>query len=67
LSSLPNPVLLLVGEKSVIYRPQEVIKRAQRMIPRVQAGLIPNASHALNMEQADVVNQRVTAFLAEGL
>jgi pimeloyl-ACP methyl ester carboxylesterase len=66
LQSLASPVLLLVGEKSVIYNPQQVVSRARKFIPRVQAEILPNASHALNMEQAYAVNARLSAFLAEG-
>ncbi len=66
LKSLAAPVLLLVGGKSVIYDPQKAVHRARSLIPNVQAEVIPNASHALSMEQADAVNRRVSAFLAEG-
>jgi pimeloyl-ACP methyl ester carboxylesterase len=66
LQSLVSPVLLLVGEKSVIYDPERVIDRARKQIPRVQPEMLANASHALNMEQVDLVNARLSAFLVEG-
>lgn len=66
LQSLGCPVLLLVGEKSVIYNPERVIHRARILIPRIHAEMLKKASHALNMEQADLVNARLSAFLAEG-
>jgi pimeloyl-ACP methyl ester carboxylesterase len=66
LQAIASPVLLLVDEKSVIYNPEQVVARARKNIPRVQAEMLPNASHALNMEQADAVNSRLSVFLGEG-
>jgi pimeloyl-ACP methyl ester carboxylesterase len=65
LQSITSSVLLLVGEKSVIYNPEQVVSRARKNIPRIRAEMLPNASHALNMEQADAVNLRLRTFLAE--
>jgi pimeloyl-ACP methyl ester carboxylesterase len=64
LRSLSNPVLLVVGEKSLIYDPRKAIERARRFVANLEVETIPNGSHALNMEQAEAVNHRVSAFLA---
>lgn len=63
LRSLSLPVLLLLGEQSVIYNPKTVIARARRLIQGVKAEIIPDASHGLNMEQADMVNRKVLEFM----
>jgi pimeloyl-ACP methyl ester carboxylesterase len=56
------PTLLLIGERSVIYDLNRVFHRARQLIPEVQAEIIPNASHAVNAEAADLVNERVLRF-----
>jgi Predicted hydrolases or acyltransferases (alpha/beta hydrolase superfamily) len=39
------------------------MKRAERLIPDIKAEIIPEASHGLNMEQAELVNQKIVEFL----
>jgi len=63
LSRVRAPTLLLIGERSVIYDPQRVYLRATRLIPDVQAEIIPDASHALNAQNAEIVNARMLEFL----
>ena len=62
LRQVKAPVLLLIGARSVIYNPQRVYRRARRLIPDVQAEIIPDASHMLNAEKADLVNARILQF-----
>lgn len=62
LRSVKIPVLLLIGERSVIYNPQRAYQRAIQLIPNVQAEIIPGASHALNDEKAESVNARILEF-----
>lgn len=65
LRRLRVPTLLLIGEQEVIYADlHRAVDRAVKLIPGIQAELVPNASHLLIMERPDVVNQRVLAFLA---
>jgi pimeloyl-ACP methyl ester carboxylesterase len=56
------PLLLLIGENSVIYNPHRALSRASRLMPGIRAQVIPDASHALLMEQADLVNAHLSAF-----
>lgn len=63
LQQMRLPTLLLVGDREVIYDPRRVVSRAKRLIPGIQAELVPNAGHVLNMDQPDLVNQRVLEFL----
>jgi len=62
LHSIKVPVLVLIGEHSVIYHPRRAYQRALRLIPNVQAEIIPAASHALNSQKADYVNARILKF-----
>jgi pimeloyl-ACP methyl ester carboxylesterase len=55
--------LLLIGGKEVIYDPEAAVKRAKQLIPHVEAEMVPNASHGLPMEQAELVNERILSFL----
>jgi pimeloyl-ACP methyl ester carboxylesterase len=57
------PTLLLIGEEEVIYDPQAAVNRARRLMPHLEAEMIPNASHGLPMEQAEFVDERVLDFL----
>lgn len=63
LRKLRLPVLLLVGDHEVIYDPRLVVNRAKRLVPGIQAEIVTEAGHLLNMEQPEHVNQRVLEFL----
>jgi pimeloyl-ACP methyl ester carboxylesterase len=62
LRKLKPPTLLLIGGSSVIYDPQRAYQRAIRLIPTIQAEVIPNTSHAINFEQSELVNARILQF-----
>jgi len=62
LRSVKVPVLVLIGEHSVIYHPRRAYQRALNLFPNVQAEIIPAASHALNFQKADYVNARILKF-----
>lgn len=59
------PTLLLLGEREVIYAPNQALRRATRLIPAVEAILIPGAGHAVSLDQPDMVNQHVLRFLGQ--
>lgn len=61
------PTLLLIGEREVIYNPAKAIERAHRLIPNVCAEIVPATGHALNIEQAEMVNSRVLKFLNDAV
>lgn len=62
LRQVKAPVLLLMGERSVIYDSQRVYRRARQLIPDILAEIIPDASHALNAEKSELVNERMLQF-----
>ena len=55
--------LLLIGRKEVVYDSEMAVKRAKQLIPNIEAEVVPNASHGLPMEQAELVNERTLEFL----
>lgn len=63
LRSLVPPTLLLLGDKELIYDYAAALKRAHTFIPNLQTALVPNAGHALNFDQPEIVNQHVLEFL----
>jgi pimeloyl-ACP methyl ester carboxylesterase len=63
LRQITAPTLLLIGENEVIYNPRRALLRARRLIPNIQAEIIPHAGHALNLDQREIINPRVLEFL----
>ena len=63
LRSVSVPTLLLIGDREVIYDPRVAIGRATRLIPWIEAEIIPNASHFLTFDQSESVDARVLGFL----
>lgn len=63
LRSVQVPTLLLIGQQEVIYDPAASIERARRLVPAIEAGLIPNASHDMSYFQAGAVDARILEFL----
>jgi pimeloyl-ACP methyl ester carboxylesterase len=64
LRKIQNPVLLLIGDHEVIYKPERAIERATRLVPNLRAEIIPNANHIAEYTAADVVNEKVLEYLA---
>ncbi len=60
------PTLLLFGDREVVYKPAKAMARAAALIPDLETALIPGAGHALPLDQPEIVNQRVLAFLNGG-
>lgn len=65
LSRVRTPILLLIGDHEVIYKPEDAIRRATRLIPSLRAEIIPNANHITEYTAADVVNEKILAFLGQ--
>src|SRR5215472_5721620 len=65
LRSVSVPTLLLIGDGEIIYDPRVAIGRATRLIPRIEAEIIPNASHFLTFDQSASVDARVARFLKQ--
>jgi len=63
LRSLQVPVLLLMGDREVIYDPTTALARARRLIPDFQGELVPQSSHDMCFSQHGFVDARVLDFL----
>ncbi|GAA2033193.1 alpha/beta hydrolase [Catenulispora yoronensis] len=64
LASIALPTLVLVGKRSALLRPRQVLKRVTALIPGVQAEIVEHAGHGLNLERPDLVNERLLRFIA---
>jgi pimeloyl-ACP methyl ester carboxylesterase len=62
LSRIRHNVLLLIGDQDRL-NPPKALERARRLIPNLEGEIIPQAGHFLNLEQPDLVNKHVLAFL----
>jgi len=63
LQSIKIPVLLMCGDRSVVYNGNKAMKRANAMISQVKIELIPHCCHAINMEQSEIVDRLITDFI----
>jgi pimeloyl-ACP methyl ester carboxylesterase len=63
LRQIHAPVLLLIGDHEVIYKPDRVIRRATRLIPNLKAAIVPNANHCAQYTAPEFVNQKILEFL----
>lgn len=63
LSSFDVPVLFLVGENEKIYPASAAVERLNRVSPQVETEVIGGAGHDLTLVRAELVNERVLAFL----
>jgi len=57
------PVLLLIGDREVIYDPAEALARARRLIPNLEGELVPDSGHEMCASQHEIVDARVLGFL----
>jgi pimeloyl-ACP methyl ester carboxylesterase len=57
------PTLLLIGRQETYYDPLAALERGGRLLPIIEAELIPQACHELPISKPEVVNQRILAFL----
>lgn len=64
LSSIKLPALVLLGSRSALVRPRQVLERVSALIPGVRAEIVQRAGHGLNLEQPDLVNAHLLRFLA---
>jgi pimeloyl-ACP methyl ester carboxylesterase len=57
------PTLLLIGDREPIYDSAAAVARARRLLPNVEAALVPRSSHMMCLSQARAVDARILAFL----
>jgi pimeloyl-ACP methyl ester carboxylesterase len=64
LRRIQAPVLLLIGDKEVIYRPAKVMERAKRFVRDLKVEIVPNANHNAEYTAAEYVNDKIRLFLS---
>lgn len=62
LRKIQTPVLLLIGDHEVIYKPDSAIQRATRLVRGLKAEIVPNANHIAQYTAADFVNAKIIEF-----
>ena len=62
LRAIEVPVQLVLGERSHIHRAREVAARVATLNPRIRTEIVPGATHALTLQQPDLVTARVLDF-----
>ena len=66
LAEISAPVLLILGDREVIYGDlDEAIRAGKDMIPDVEVAVIPDAHHITALAQPDAVNHELLRFFAE--
>jgi pimeloyl-ACP methyl ester carboxylesterase len=65
LRAMQVPVLLLVGDREVIYDASRALARARRLIPDFAGEVVPDCGHDMCFSQRQVVDARVLDFLKE--
>src|SRR5512133_3394874 len=63
LKTVSQPTLLLIGQEEALYNPLAAAKRARQLIPTIQAEIVPNAGHDMPVSRAEIVDEKVLAFL----
>ena len=63
LRSISVPTLYVVGENEKICSPSKAIKRLNKVAPKINTTVIPNAGHGLMLVDPEGVNENVIAFL----
>lgn len=66
LEEVKCPVLLVYGEHDHIHRKESLEKHYCEHLPDVRLVLVPNAAHAVMVDQPAAFNQLVLEFLAGG-
>jgi len=65
LRNLKAPALLLIGDNEVLYDHESALSQARRLIPNLEAEIVPDSGHALIRDQPEVVNSRILLFLKD--
>lgn len=65
LRAIQTPVLLLIGDHEVIYKPEDAIRRATRLVPNLKAEIVPNANHIAEYTNAQMVNEKILEFFLD--
>ena len=65
LQRLRSPPLLIIGDKEVMYRPEQEIAVARSRIPELESAIAPDANHMAAMSNPAVLNRLMMAKLCD--
>jgi pimeloyl-ACP methyl ester carboxylesterase len=65
LRQIQTPMLLLIGDHEVNYKPDRVIRRATSLMPHLKAEIVPNANHNAEYTNAQAVNDKILEFFLD--
>jgi pimeloyl-ACP methyl ester carboxylesterase len=65
LARVTAPTLILLGERSVLYRSAELAGHLRSILPAARVDVIPGASHDLPVHSPDVVATHLEQFLTD--
>jgi pimeloyl-ACP methyl ester carboxylesterase len=65
LRRIRTPVLLLIGDHEVIYKPELAIRRATHLVMNLKAEIVPNANHCAQYTAPEFVNKKILDFLSK--
>lgn len=58
------PTMLLLAEREVLFDIKPFLDRAVRLIPDIEAEIITGAGHYLNLDEPELINDRILRFIA---
>jgi pimeloyl-ACP methyl ester carboxylesterase len=64
--ALAVPTLFLVGDREVIFAPEEALAKLARVAPAVETALLPGVGHDAFVVRAEEMNRRTVEFLERG-
>ncbi|MDH4309742.1 MAG: alpha/beta hydrolase [Acidimicrobiia bacterium] len=64
LNRVDAPLLIVIGDREIIYEPRAALARAAASIPHARTELVRDAGHLLNLQMPDLVDQMITSFFA---
>ena len=65
LQRLKSPPLLIIGDKELLYRPEEELALARRRAPGLEGAIAPNANHVAAMSNPALLNRWMLAKLCD--
>jgi pimeloyl-ACP methyl ester carboxylesterase len=65
LRRLRSPPLLIIGDKEIMYRPEQEVALAKSLIPGLEGVIAPNANHFAAMSNPELLNRLMLAKLCD--
>ncbi|MEU0739071.1 alpha/beta fold hydrolase [Streptomyces sp. NPDC006134] len=63
LSTLRTPLYLVLGRRSLLVHPRRQVERVPRLVPGARAEIVDGTGHGPQIDHAEEINRRMTAFM----